>query len=397
MARWWLLLVAVAVPAVGAAVWLGLIPGPEPRLPRPAATQAVPATPPVAPTQPLAAAVPAKPAAPVESVKPLAAKEAVPSPAVSAPAAPPQAAPLPAEPPPSFDIVRVSPQGQAVVAGRAPPSAEVTLRDNGAVIATGKADAEGQFAFVPAAPLPAGGQELTLSARSADGAETAATAPVIVLVPASAPPVASHAAGSVAGSMPAPPPQALAVLMPPQAPPRVLQEPTSVGSRPESLSLGVVDYDEHGQIRFAGSAIPGAIVQLYVDNAMLGGATVAPNGRWVLMPPADSVAPGNHRLRLDELTGGQVKARVELPFERAALTRTEVPIGRVVVQPGQSLWRIARQAYGNGIRYTVIYQANREQIRDPNLIYPGQVFGMPGAAGPSATGSMPTPSASSSR
>jgi nucleoid-associated protein YgaU len=49
----------------------------------------------------------------------------------------------------------------------------------------------------------------------------------------------------------------------------------------------------------------------------------------------------------------------------------------VVVQPGESLWRIARHAYGQGIRYTVIFAANHDQIRDPDLIYPGQAFAVP--------------------
>jgi len=49
----------------------------------------------------------------------------------------------------------------------------------------------------------------------------------------------------------------------------------------------------------------------------------------------------------------------------------------VVVQPGQNLWRLARSAYGTGVRYTVIYLANRDQIRDPRLIYPGQAFAVP--------------------
>jgi nucleoid-associated protein YgaU len=47
------------------------------------------------------------------------------------------------------------------------------------------------------------------------------------------------------------------------------------------------------------------------------------------------------------------------------------------VQPGQNLWRIARQTYGRGVRYTVIYAANRDVIRDPNMIFPGQVFALP--------------------
>ncbi len=47
------------------------------------------------------------------------------------------------------------------------------------------------------------------------------------------------------------------------------------------------------------------------------------------------------------------------------------------MQPGNSLWRIARRTYGQGIMYTVIYQANGQQIFDPDLIYPGQVFVLP--------------------
>ena len=49
----------------------------------------------------------------------------------------------------------------------------------------------------------------------------------------------------------------------------------------------------------------------------------------------------------------------------------------MVVQPGENLWRLARGAYGDGSRYRVIYLANKEQIRDPRLIYPGQAFALP--------------------
>ena len=49
---------------------------------------------------------------------------------------------------------------------------------------------------------------------------------------------------------------------------------------------------------------------------------------------------------------------------------------RVVIR-GDNLWQISRVTYGHGIRYTVIYKANRDQIRDPDLIYPGQIFVLP--------------------
>jgi LysM repeat protein len=61
----------------------------------------------------------------------------------------------------------------------------------------------------------------------------------------------------------------------------------------------------------------------------------------------------------------------------------------VVVQPGANLWRIARRAYGRGVRYTVIYAANRDQIRDPRLIFPGQVFAVPGPEEAAAPAGVP--------
>ena len=48
-----------------------------------------------------------------------------------------------------------------------------------------------------------------------------------------------------------------------------------------------------------------------------------------------------------------------------------------VVSRGDSLWRISRVTYGAGMRYAVVYKANRDQIRNPNRIYPGQIFVLP--------------------
>ena len=52
-------------------------------------------------------------------------------------------------------------------------------------------------------------------------------------------------------------------------------------------------------------------------------------------------------------------------------------IATTTVSRGDSLWRLSRQTYGVGTRYSVIYKANREQIRNPNLIRPGQIFVLP--------------------
>lgn len=51
--------------------------------------------------------------------------------------------------------------------------------------------------------------------------------------------------------------------------------------------------------------------------------------------------------------------------------------GKAIIRTGDNLWTIARRVYGAGIKYTTIYEANNSQIRDPDRIYPGQVFDLP--------------------
>lgn len=315
-----------------------------------------------------------------------------PTAATAAPAAPspqPPTAPTDAAAPvaPSFDVVRVSPEGTAVIAGRAAPGAEVVVRGGaGREIGRTQADAGGAWVLVPDKPLGPGTHDVTVAARGKDGRETAGEGSVVLAVPQPQTQMQAQTQAQVqqadarpgaAPPAPATPSTALALLIPPAGLPRVLQGPVTP---PGKLGLGTVDYDDQGAIRFGGSAPPGAPVRLYVDNAPVGDARADKLGGWMLTP-GKALAEGLHRLRVDQLDGaGRVLARVELPFERVAVTAPAdagAPRDRVVIQPAQNLWRIARLAYGRGTRYTIIYAANRDQIRDPNRIFPGQVFTVP--------------------
>ena len=116
---------------------------------------------------------------------------------------------------------------------------------------------------------------------------------------------------------------------------------------------------------------------LYLDDRPAGRTFVGSDGRWRAKLDGE-ISFGVHTLRVDQVdTAGKVVARVESPFSRANLVASLDDETAVIVQPGNSLWRIARRIYGEGVRYSVIYAANRNQIGDPDLIYPGQIFMVP--------------------
>jgi hypothetical protein len=328
------------------------------------------------------------------------------SPAVGAPSSGvgDLAAPERAEQPvrPSFDIVRINPQGDAVIAGRAGPNAEVTVREDGREIGRVTADSRGEWVLIPEKPLTTGSHELGLTAIDPDGDKADSARNVLVVVPERGRDIAGRETTQSAGS--------LALLVPEKegAAPTVLQKPGGhappprrrgdgpradppetgiVGSRMPGaaarapgempLTLDAVDYDDTGGLTLSGQAPGGARVQVYIDNKPAGTDVADGRGIWQVAPEF-RIEPGKHTLRVDQVEEtGKVVARVETPFARS-LPLADLPEGLVVfVQPGNSLWRLARRSYGEGMRYTVIYEANREQIRDPDLIYPGQVFVVP--------------------
>lgn len=309
--------------------------------------------------------------------------EPLPASAAALPAALPAAAdptlPLPLPEAPRFHIARVGARGMLVTAGSAAPGAEVQLQEGGQELGRARADARGEWVILPADPLPPGPKELSLLARSPGGSSIRSRDTLLLVVPepqvaqVTPTPGTPGARPEAAGAM--------TMLLPPTAAagaaPRPLQVPTEAAPGRQRLGLDVVDYDEAGGMRFAGSAPPGATVRVYVGREHAGDAVADPAGRWALSP-ATQPAFGRHTLRVDQLAAaGSVAARIELPFQRDRVQEEMLADGRLVVQPGANLWRIARRVYGRGTRYTVIYQANREQIRDPNRIYPGQLFSLP--------------------
>jgi nucleoid-associated protein YgaU len=266
---------------------------------------------------------------------------------------------------PSFDIVRVEKDGGLITAGRAEPNSAVTLLDGEAAIGGETASGQGEWVITPDDLLSPGDHVLSLESRLPDGTllRSAETVAVNVPAPASKAPV-------LAVAQPRNGEGASRVLQGPGA------KPTTEGA--SELGIEIVDYDDDGRLAVAGTAPEGASVRTYLDNRVIGEDTADTTNRWDVID-REPLAPGRYTLRADQIgPDGQVIARVEIPFLRPDTLPIPTDGGMLfVVQPGNNLWTLARNVYGDGLRYSVIYQANKEQIRDPDLIYPGQVFSVP--------------------
>lgn len=271
---------------------------------------------------------------------------------------------------PSVDLVRVAPGGDTVLAGRAAPGATVAVRVDGVVAAEVQADRRGEFVALfdavegPSQPnTGATGVVISLSAEGLSGGTYAAEAPIIIAVPAA--PGASPMA-----------------IRPTVAGPVLMQPPPKADGG--AVSIDTVSYDAEGAVVIAGRGAPGEVARAYLDGLLEAEAPVDARGEWRIEFGSD-LEPEVYSLRVDQVDEkGAVSSRAETPFERARPGDVVVSEGGVVVQPGNNLWRIATKLYGDGFRYQIIYSANRTQIRDPDLIYPGQVFTLPKIAGAAA-------------
>ena len=309
---------------------------------------------------------------------------------------------------PSFDVVRIDPTGDAVIAGRAAPGSAVELVRDGKILDRTVADQSGNFVMTPS-QLPAGNYELKLRSLHPDGKQELSKGSVAIEV--------------MAGRTDQP----TVARLSPDWEPTVLVNPTQKPAHP-AVTFDSIEAGKHGKLFVAGRGTPGATIRFYLNESYLASSKVGIGGRLEFKVDG-GVRPGEYRIKLEEMadSSNAIKSRIEAPIivtkqmvaadtpnERTTPIQSDrmwqdplqdaillkgspkaeaasttplvdnsspvvvVPsIKTTIVQLGDSLWRISQETYGSGLRYPFIYHANQKLIRNPHLIYPNQIFVIP--------------------
>jgi hypothetical protein len=279
---------------------------------------------------------------------------------------------------PSLDLVRIDKTGSTVVAGQAEANANVDIVLDGEVVGEAQADKTGAFvALLDIEPSETPRELGLVQKQDADEGEDVASTDKVLVMP-------FEPEAVVAPKLIVAKPDSVDVIAP------VSNEEASVetaiqSTQPEAqiatgLSLDTIVYDDLGDVVIAGRGSSDDFVRVYLDNKPASVQKVTDKGQWKIT--LSDVPEGIYSLRVDSIdSAGAVTERVQSPFKREATTLVaSTDNGQpssVTIQPGYTLWAVAKKRYGDGIRYVQIYDANRDRIKDPDLIYPGQVFDLP--------------------
>ncbi|MDP4633164.1 MAG: Ig-like domain-containing protein [Porticoccaceae bacterium] len=319
---------------------------------------------------------------------------------------PPNAAPAA---PLTIDLARVKPDGAAVFAGTAAPNAKIRIFEGDILLGETVANANGEWVIVLEKSLAAGQHLISVAMERSDGTTEMAdrslaveiyqdteTKPLVALLPETetevpvliqspddvdtAKPAAAASEAIVADDA-----KPAAAAMPeitraapakPQAKSQIVASQIAT-SQIAALAPSAIVWRDASSILISGTSRGGIRVTVNDAKGQFGEALVLADGAWQVAGSLDmDIAVSQLRFALfDDVN--QIIARYDLPVKARDLAKGQDGSPLVVVNKGDMLWRIAYQQMGKGVRYVDIVRRNKQDIINPDLIYPKQIFAVP--------------------
>ena len=292
-----------------------------------------------------------------------------------------------------IDIARVQADGMAVFAGRGAPNGTIFIIENGAIFAQNIIDEQGQWVVLPETALAPGAHLLQLEMVTPSGerqradvslvveiAENRDQKPLVALVPQSdeqSPKVLQLPDETVAKADDQEPVTDGETKTAPLTQAETVAE--ILGQDDIFIQIGSLSWSETGKLSVHGVASGGDFITGTIASLTLEKTPLAESGRWSTLVSGDPFQSGDkQKVTAALMAGDETLAETQLMISRTQLAAGLDGSLMVVVHKGDALWRIAYRSYGQGVRYVDIVRRNADEIDDPDLIYPNQIFAVPG-------------------
>jgi len=318
----------------------------------------------------------------------------------------------------TIDLARVKPDGAAVFAGTAAPNAKIRIFEGDILLGETIANANGEWVIVLEKSLAAGQHLISVAMERSDGTTEMAdrslaveiyqdteTKPLVALLPETATEVpvliqspddvdkaklaatASEATASEATASEATASEAIVVdpakadaAMPETAaaaPGKAQANSQIAASQIAALAPSAIVWRDASRILISGTSRGGVRVAVNDAKGQFGEALVLADGAWQVAGSLDmDIAVNQLRFALFD-DANQIIARYDLPVKARDLAKGQDGSPLIVVNKGDMLWRIAYHQLGEGVKYVDIVRRNQQDIADPDLIYPKQIFAVP--------------------
>ena len=313
----------------------------------------------------------------------------------------------------TIDLARVKPDGAAVFAGTAAPNAKIRIFEGDILLGETIANANGEWVIVLEKSLAAGQHLISVAMERSDGTtemadrslaveiyqdtetkplvallpETATEVPVLIQSPDDVDKAKLAATASEATASEATASEAIVVdpakadaAMPETAaaaPGKAQANSQIAASQIAALAPSAIVWRDASRILISGTSRGGVRVAVNDAKGQFGEALVLADGAWQVAGSLDmDIAVNQLRFALFD-DANQIIARYDLPVKARDLAKGQDGSPLIVVNKGDMLWRIAYHQLGEGVKYVDIVRRNQQDIADPDLIYPKQIFAVP--------------------
>lgn len=277
---------------------------------------------------------------------------------------------------PKVDILKVSPDGSYIIAGKGKPNSTISILEKGNKIESVDADESGSWVIVSKDNLESGDNLLIINQDNIDGSSTQSKEIYVTKIDKKneTKPLVIEIENDEGGK--------LSIIQSPSI--KKLESNVENNltlskkqiNKKNVFKIQSVSFSQDGSLSIQGIANYGSNIEILV-NKNLSSIFLKNKPEWIFNS-SYKLGYGMHKLVANlKSQNNTILDSITLPFMRSEMPSGELPDNYVLIKPGDMLWTISFKIYGNPLKYIEIYEENRDQITNPDLIFPGQVFSIP--------------------